>query len=799
MNKDMSETPFKISEVFITKENGRSTVRLFSATPTPLEEKNLGRLFAVLEIDSQDSINDDILDIIMEQINTHYYQAESFEVENAFEFALQRTNQRLQDLIAEIGDEWLSSLNVLIGVEKGGQLVFTNLGRVIALMIHQDRIIDVLDSTAAKAHEVNPVKVFSNVVTGELGDQSILVFATETILDYLSKEKIKRILTENTTETALEQFYSLLEEDTSNVNFAAMVLQRRKMLADGVAEAQHAGVAGEIPVVNRPEPQRLGSDSMSQLVNRESQTEELLSASLWPRVKKSSQQMIERVRNRKTAGLDAAQPEPRDEPETAAPVLPKKQFGSARQAGATASKAAKKMGAGLSKAGSISKNSLKKLGAGATSMAKKRKEKQAAAPSPFSSSGTRRSVSRTASSGIGRAVNWFKSLSLLQKAFFVVAIVVLLLFAQSVINRGQQNVTREEEQQYASLISDIDVKVNEGKAAVLYDRENARTLFIEARDMLEQIPTSSDTYQERGLELDAIITEELRGLNNIVELNDLSPAIDYSAINPGIQLSHIVLLGASMYAFDANNASVYRGNLENSGTTVTISNADTSRAFNIASKASPGTGIVGYTDGSFAVFNPVAESLEPLDLQYDEAVRSSIVDLYVFGVRLYALDPSASQIYRHRNEGGVFSAAEQWVTGSVNLGNAVSLAIDGDIFVLYQNGSVDRLSLGERDNGFSLAAIDPALDHGDELYTDENTERLYILDRSGNRVVVFEKNGSLVAQYTSPQFTNLIDMVVDEAEGRMFLLNGTQLFEVPLQSSVSGLDEESEPVRTAAV
>ncbi|MFH1426388.1 MAG: hypothetical protein ABIG66_03045 [Candidatus Kerfeldbacteria bacterium] len=789
----MSDSQFDFSELFIAKDDGRSTIRLFSSNPTPLEEKNLGRLFAVLEIDSTDSINDDILDVIMDEVNTHYYQAESFEVETAFEYALQKTNQRLQDLIGEIGDEWLGSLNVLIGVQKNKQLVFANVGRVIAIMLHNDSIVDILDTTRAKAQEINPVKIFGNIVSGDLSDSSILVFATETILDYLSKEKIKRILTENTIEPALEQFYGLLEEDTANTNFAAFVIQRKKMLAESGASAASRIETDDIPVVNRPGGDDIGHrDSMTTLVQQQSQTEELLSSSLWPNIKKSISEVRQSLKKKRSSAPAAAGDAPINEDQSA-PV--QSVLKTRKSSTSSATTILQKIWRSVLKGFALLGSGIKSIGGGVISLFNRKKPDAERGTKRSFSVGSRPAVSRTAGGLISRMINWFKSLSLLQKAFFVIAIIVLLLFAQSVINRGEENISKEQEQEYASVISDVDVKVNEAKAALIYDRDNARTLFFEARDLLSGIPQSSDIYKERGEELARIINDQLKELNNIITLEGLSPVLDYASISPDVSLSHIVLLGASMYAFDRSNASVYRGNLENQGTTVTISDLEGGKQFNAVAKSSPGTGIAAYTDNTFTVFNPVGESLTPLDLQYGDADHA-FTDLFIFGVRLYALDTQNSQIYRHRKEGEDFSAPEAWLEdGSINLSDAVSLAIDGEIYILKSNGSVERLSLGASDPSFTLSAVDPALNSGTEIYTDENSSNLYILDTVNSRVVVFDKEGNLVAQYTSPSFNNLIDFVVDEPNGAIYILNGTQLYEIQLQEgTVSGLENEPAPV-----
>ncbi len=791
MNVHMSEYGSQFAELFIAKEDGRSTVRLFTARPTPLEEKNLGRLFGVLEIDSQDSINEEILHVIEDVIVSEYYRAEATEVETAFEVALQQVNKKVHELVADIGDEWLNSVNMLLGVQKGHSVIFANIGHVIAMLIQKDQIIDILDTTKAKAQDINPMKVFTNIVTGEAPKDSAVLFATETMLDYLSKEKIRRIVFGNAPEVAVQEFRTLLEEDTTNSNFASVIFEYRDVVAVGSEKT--------IPVINRPSnaaPSVNDNDSMEELLGKQTSTDELLSTSLWPSIKKSMRNYVDSKRPDGEIKTGRTQPEEDDlvsHPSTNTISLKSSERNGEDGLGPIAAKEkdapwkiiAKKIGSALLK-GTVAllvliKNLILKATKAIIGLVKGSRGTSSGRDMVAGRRQTKNrggSVGDRTASTVGGIVKWFTGLTLLQRIFLVVAVVVLLLFAQSVINRGEQNISKEQEQTFSQTITDIDLKINEGKAAALFDKEKARTLFIDARDLLGSVPEDSDAFKTRGEELTSIISAELEQVNNITRIENPTVAIDYRSINPDIQVSDIILLGASMYGFDASNQSVYRGNLETQEATVTISDSSSDVRFAAVSKASPGTGLVGLTDDSFATFSPISESLTPIDLSIENTDRS-VVDVVLFGIRLYTLDTLNNKIFRHRASGEIFEAGESWLTGAEDISNGVSMAIDGSIYVLLNNGELRRYSNGDRDD-FNLAPLDPALDSADVVYTDENTESIYILDSANKRILVFSKEGSLEAQYTSDTFNDPQDMVVDEAAGKVYILDNGRVYEINL-------------------
>lgn len=798
-----------LEEFLISKDDGRSTITVFTASPTPLEEKNLGVLFAVLEIDSNDEINTEILDLIIEEIDSHYYQSESFEVETAFEHALQKTNHRLQELIGEVGDEWLQNVNIVVGVQKDEQLVFANIGRVIALMVYNGNIVDVLDTTRAKAEEINPVKIFSNTVAGEISADNIIFFATESILDYLSREKIKRILLENDADTAIRELYMLLEDDTTNTNFGAIIMRKQKKAglqtnaqSDSLSTDQAlpkdsiAGVQGQSP--NGLGPQERGvPDSMSELLGRQSRTEELLTSSIWPSLKKRVRDTSQQLLNRRKPHVAAEEEEFFEdkimEPEQSAdeytrPTPLAKQPTLSRPSGATqagnvALKIAKVIGKGLI----ILLNGIKQGVLGLFSMLKQATGRGGRRTSSSRSVRSVSSFNTSASRGITRAIQWFGRLTGIQKTFLILAIGLLLVFAQSVINNGEEStITVAEEENYDQKMQDIEAKINEGKAAVLYDEESARKLLIEARDMLAAVPQESDAYKERGSELAGTIDNQLKRVNNVITLDNPAAVVDFQSVNPQVQVGKMILLGASMYGFDANNTSVYRGNLETKEVSVAINEPGNGEKFVAAAKASPGTGVVKLSNDKFAIFNPVSESLENLDLQYPEG-KHAIADISVFGSRLYTLDPKTNDIYKHSQEtDGTFGSGTGWLNDKdVSLENALSFAIDGNIYVLKKDGAMIRLSAGAKDAAFTLTAIDPALQSPTKVYTDENSDHLFVLDPSNKRVVEFDKEGKLVVQYMSNSFGDLRDMIVDEPNKKMYVLSGTQVFEIEIQDAPS--------------
>lgn len=777
MEKEKSSIPF-----LIQKEEGRSTIRVYLSEPTPLEEKNLGMVFLVSEIDSDNDANNTIIDTIIDEIETQYYHSDTFDIEPAFEHALKIANAKVAELVQEYGEDWLQNINIIAGVKKEHTVVFTTAGRVMAMMTHDDNIIDIIDATKGKGEVLDPEKFFNNTVNGDLPKNSILFFGTDKILDYLSQEKIKRVLRDNGIEDSIEQFDQLLKETTGSTNFAGLLFAAgNKRPKSSAAPLPEMDITAQKPHAADPALNR-AHDSMSKLVGQETRTEELLSSSIWPSLKKAVSERFGEKKNKKPASSDdVLSPSSDYHNDDNTPAYESESSTAAKgpsSAVSTALNVSRKGASVAVKGAGVAVSSLwKGFGKSVTVVKDAYASRKSGGRTPRSTR-TSSGMKEKAVNTVSRVIDWFMGLTVLQKGFFVVAFFALVLFAHGIVTKSETRITNEDEAVYSQTMEDIDLKINNGKAAALYDKEKAREIFIEAKELLASIPEESDIYDERGEEVASTIDAQLQRVNNIIAVSP-SVLVDYASINSDVSMSEIVLLGASMYAFDGNSGSVYRGNLETRDVSAAITADSESARFTSAVKASPGTAIVLRSDQSVGLFNPISEAIEVFDLGYTG--EHNLVDVDLFGTRLYTLDIADNTIYRHERNDTTYGAGAAWLSDdSVSLADARSLSIDGEIYVLSGDGTVVKLSGGSRVE-FSLASIDPSLTNADKLITNDTLDNLYVVDTAGKRVVVFTKEGKLVAQYISDAFDGIQDVVVDEDGGKFYVLASSKLYEVQIQ------------------
>ena len=158
-----------------------------------------------------------------------------------------------------------------------------------------------------------------------------------------------------------------------------------------------------------------------------------------------------------------------------------------------------------------------------------------------------------------------------------------------------------------------------------------------------------------------------------------------------------------------------------------------------------------------------------------------------YGGRLYVLAPKQGQVLRYSLEGDGFGLPEDYFpsVGKLDLSGTTDIAIDGHIYLLCEKGLVHRFLTGQ-EQPLPIVLPDAPLGRTPALFArpDEEAVSLYIVDAEQRRVVQLSKKGELIRQLKTQDpgvFTHLRGLFVDEAQGRLFVTDGSRLLlaEVP--------------------
>lgn len=159
-----------------------------------------------------------------------------------------------------------------------------------------------------------------------------------------------------------------------------------------------------------------------------------------------------------------------------------------------------------------------------------------------------------------------------------------------------------------------------------------------------------------------------------------------------------------------------------------------------------------------------------------------------FDSNLYVLDSMANQVFKYLN---LQYGAEptRWLTQEgVDLAKAVDIGIDGNIYLLHQDGRLTKY-FGGQSVSFVVTRMSLPLANADGLYMDavEVAQYIYIADSTEGRVVQLDREGAFVRQFKPARgqesiFNRLAGIFVDEMSGKLYYLAANALYVADLPS-----------------
>lgn len=757
----------QFGELFIdNSESDRNAIHLYISQPSPLEEKNLGRLFVLIEFEEPGEYYEDIIELIDRTFSHSYYRSSDFEVEAAFERSMQKVNKSVQELVGQFGEDWTYRFNALLGIIHSSEIHLAYVGSVEAFLIQKGEIVDILQKD--KTAEIKPLKLFTNVLSGQCSEDATMVFSTSNLLDYLSLEKIKRTVQGNVPGDSSKQLELILTENTILSNIAGLVLG----IEDAPAHAAVGSTANnaidnalndvavgmdnaDYDEFSQPHSESHAgsrSDSMDKLINQERATGELLTPSIWPSVKKRFVNLGSGIRTRSDMSGD--------------------------QTGQSANYVrSKNRGVEILKqVGILLKNIGIQLFIGLGYITKK---VVALVQNNKSMSGKMGKMGSSVQGSVQGIGGWFSRLSGPRKVFLVLASVILLVFVISLVMRDSSNEKQAETASYEDAMNSVENLVGEVESKqIMNDQAGARAAVAEAENILNTIPQDSEIYSQRGSALRDKINQYTNEFNKVTALGDITAVGDFNGLSNAETVKSIAKIGDNIFTFNGNNESTYRLNLTNGSTSEVLGGSTSSAAYTNVENDSAATVLASIAENSFVQFNPVLEKTSPVSVEVSKKM-TAITDMDIFGSRLYILDASTNQIYRHTKSDDAYGSATNWLDDGLDISQAVAFDIDGSIYVLQSDGRIRQFDDGT-ETELAIDEFNPSLAGATRIHKPDTASNFYVLNPTTQRVVVINSSGELQQQYTANQFTDLKDLALDTDANILYVLSGTAIYKIDL-------------------
>ncbi len=359
-----------------------------------------------------------------------------------------------------------------------------------------------------------------------------------------------------------------------------------------------------------------------------------------------------------------------------------------------------------------------------------------------------------------------------RRTLISVAAILLILLVVSVVLGVRQRGRQSEDGGQVAILNQAQAKKSEGDGLIELNPIRARELLLEARNLIEEINNeeASQAVLDFKTELD-------QSLSLVMREHEIEPKVYYDLVitKDGARGDDWAVSGGEIIIFDKNKQTIYSLKIDSPKSTILA-------------------GGEALADGQqVAVFLPKIYLLtERGILEFDKETKreklvvetsdewGEIIDLRAFGGSLYLLDKQG-EVWKYPGIEGGFGAYRRWLTGEeLDFSDAVGMGIDGSVWVLKGDGTILKFTQGSRDH-FAIAGLDKPLNNPTAIFTDDDQENLYILDKGNARVVVINKSGEYHSQYVWQGMGEVAGLIASEEEKKILLLSGNKILEIEIR------------------
>lgn len=697
------------------------------------------------------SINDELALRITDTIQYHKQLLEgsrvSVTIEDFFEQCLQKINAEINLFLRNYAKPLpVHAWAMLIGMislddnPKRLQFSVSRFGEIGGWLLHSaqldtKKLISIFDSPDSLSPQTAPHKFFRNVLTSSLSKNDQLFFCTPNILNYISLSDLKKILSMLSVNAAMKQLENQMAFSGNDSVVCALTMR-----------------LSPYPILeratdNRVVPSGSAQRSIDTLITTESETQKLLSTTFGLNIKRFFLYLFRQI-----SALTGR-------------VLPgaTKTLSGLIKRNRTAD-----LGNNAGKRTSIIKpaSPLKKMDLLSTNQTVTRvpvwKERLMTVAIPLKKLGGR----------IGQGFGAFARSGLWKQPRFYITFLLVagslsgFIYWRVTVSRYNALVAQAQTQ-----IATVQTNVDQIDGWLVTGREDdASALLAQTRELLGQVQDLDEVRDKRG-ELENAMTAQQKRLRKEISVEPTIIANNL-ADQLGSQPQAAMRYGTDYLIFGANPRSYL----------IQSTDTGTTRIQTLQTEMTAWSTMVANGDSAIFLSENKIVTLDLKKGTVSSAVANttdSLIGGAIYNDRLYTVAPTQKQILRS-NRGPSYSVLANWLKEPVDVSKTRAMTVDGLIYLLEPN-SIFTFNQGlyARTGGIQLDAIDPPLEDAKAFALPEGSKYTYILEPK--RLVVYNRsNGKLLAQYPAKNNQTYVNMFVDEAEKKAYVLTTNQLISLHL-------------------
>lgn len=761
------EKLLQLNEFFV--EGGHqeiSHVLLNLIQPTSeTEEKEKGYFFAICEINQGNSQQIAELQRIMGEIENGYYETSDTENKNALELVLEKINQKNLALFG-----LNLSLHCVVGAIKSNEIVFSYCGKpnILLFYANKEKIYNKLDLTENSDTETNVGKtLFSQLVQGKVSPGDYFFVGTKKVIEYFSHDRLQKIITTRGPEQSAEHIRRVLSELKNGLSFGGLIInlgekntveripEKKVRLFSGNKEKINSLFVTEQNTANTLSPSLFGEfaakikNSAANLKKQNS--EKIISTSVSENVETDTQINAPHLKHRLTERMN-------------------------KEIIANLGKIViKYLWIALKNFGKLLWWAVLMLAAIFGALLK---FLQSIFFYLINYKNQRRQIKERWSQTFYSYKQNFKHLPLMTKILGLASVAVLIFFVISIFYLQHAKNIQKENAYYEQTFSELRTKIEEAENSMIYSDN------ITAANLKNQIKQTLDSLICRPQdEADCRDIKENFGklqakIQKFTE-TEITMLINWNVL--GFQnITEFTKVDGKIFGINIESDTISLYNLLTKDGTATLKLPGGNKISSAVSLKDEKTAL--FLNDKKELYKYIADtnSFEKINISFPNN-EGEIKALLPYNSRLYVLDTLNNQIYRHDAIASGYGLGKEWIKSqNVDIKNGISLTIDGDLFLIKNQGEILKFTNGELQS-FAVSGLEPTLQTGVKIWTYSEDKYIYILDPKEKRLVVLNKDGSIKNQYTSDQFEKPTDMIIEEKNKTAYILDTGRVFQIVLK------------------
>jgi len=363
-------------------------------------------------------------------------------------------------------------------------------------------------------------------------------------------------------------------------------------------------------------------------------------------------------------------------------------------------------------------------------------------------------------------------------AFLIIAIIIMGIFI-----RGRSS--SQTSQDLTAVVTEAQEKINSAETQIALNNDGeARILLTEAKNLLLEIKDKPKSPVEVLILLERI-DKNFNVINKVTKITSPKELANLSSLSGNIETKEIVYLNGVIYSINQKGREIFAVIAERGDKEVIAQLPENSGNANKLTYLEDDRVLVIESDNQFLFEFDIRKN----KIEKKEGAKS---DTFPFADSLrsylniiYILNKSENELYKYpRITSGYDKVRSSYKEGVVDLSNVVSIGIDGNIFLLHENGGIEKTLRGKIEGDFVVAGIpepENQITSPLQLFTTVDSSSLYVLDKDGKRIVELNKSGQYLRQFEFVEGIRKINNIfVNEKAKKIYLLSDNKIFEIDI-------------------